>query len=218
MWRLWSWSGRLIFRCENIGVHSEVQGGALWHHPIALEAHVEVQQDVESKDQGLLAHTTHLSPLPQVISLRSTSDAVRAAAIDCCAELAAGGFGAGAGAEGGHLLSLAAQSPGLLGGLIDAWEAITDGLTDESDVVCAAACAAVAALLRRARAEGGGGLVMQNLVQVRGQGALSVFFSRSFSHSWAMGEGSGLVMRNLVQVPGEAFFSPKCGVGLFSPL
>lgn len=94
----------------------------------------------------------------QVISIRSTSDAVRAAAMECCADLVAAG----------HILALAAASPGLLSGLIDAWEEVTNGLTDESDVVCAAACGAVAALLRTARlARRGGEVVLPNLVQVR---------------------------------------------------
>lgn len=94
--------------------------------------------------------------LPQVISLRSTSDAVRAAACTCFAELAVGGA----------VLAPAASSPALLGALIDAWEAITNLLTDDSDVVCCAACAALEVLLRTARLSGGDSLVLQNLVQV----------------------------------------------------
>lgn len=118
------------------------------------------------------SHPPHVPhPSGQVISLRSTSDAVRAAAIECCAELAAVDA----------VLALAADSPALLSGLIDAWEMVTNGLTDESDVVCAAACAALAALLRQARraaaaggAAGAGGqedgkqTVLQSLVQVGG--------------------------------------------------
>lgn len=86
----------------------------------------------------------HFSTHPQVVSLRSTSDGLRAAASECLADLAASG----------HVLSLAADSPALLSGLIDGWEMVTNGLTDDSDVVCSASAAALATLLRAARQAG----------------------------------------------------------------
>jgi hypothetical protein len=56
---------------------------------------------------------------PQFSNLRSSNDAVRAAAIDAAAELTARERG----------LQMAAGSPALLSALIDLWEGITDALT-----------------------------------------------------------------------------------------
>ncbi|KAL4439824.1 hypothetical protein ABPG75_002825 [Micractinium tetrahymenae] len=72
-----------------------------------------------------------------VVSLRSSSDEVRAAAIEAAGELSARE----------RTLQLAAEAPGTLGALMDLWEGITDALLDETDVVCANACAALAQLL-----------------------------------------------------------------------
>lgn len=55
----------------------------------------------------------------QVLSLRSTDDTVRAAAIEAAAELT--------GRE--RTLALAAEQPGALSALIDLWEGVTDALT-----------------------------------------------------------------------------------------
>ncbi|KAL4423628.1 hypothetical protein ABPG77_009215 [Micractinium sp. CCAP 211/92] len=72
-----------------------------------------------------------------VASLRSSSDEVRAAAVEAAGELSARE----------RTLQLAAEAPGTLGALMDLWEGITDALLDETDVVCANACAALAQLL-----------------------------------------------------------------------
>ena len=55
----------------------------------------------------------------QVLSLRSTNDAVRAAAIEASADLTARE----------RTLALAAEAPAALGALIDAWEGVADALT-----------------------------------------------------------------------------------------
>ena len=55
----------------------------------------------------------------QVLSLRSTDDEVRAAAIEAAADLTARE----------RTLALAADAPAALGALMDAWEGVTDALT-----------------------------------------------------------------------------------------
>lgn len=59
--------------------------------------------------------------VPQVVSLRSSSDEVRAAAVEAAGELSARE----------RTLQLAAEAPGTLGALMDLWEGITDALLGE---------------------------------------------------------------------------------------
>eukprot|EP00887_Chlorella_sp_A99_P000480 scaffold17.g480.t1 len=75
-----------------------------------------------------------------VAALRSPTDALRAAAVGAVAGLA----------ERPEVASQAAGDAGLLGALMDLWEAVPDALIDETDLVVAAACSAVTALLSAA--------------------------------------------------------------------
>ena len=65
-------------------------------------------------------------PPLQVLQLRSTSDAVRAAVVEAAAELA----------SRGAALTQAASAPALLGALIDLWEGIAELLTDDTGARC----------------------------------------------------------------------------------
>lgn len=67
-------------------------------------------------------HVLRSHPALQVASLRSSSDEVRAAAVEAAGELSARE----------RTLQLAADAPGTLGALIDLWEGLTDALLGEA--------------------------------------------------------------------------------------